>query len=196
MADSTPPDDRPLAVRRGRRKPSGLPAKIEGSRVHKLERNIDEKDRSRSKLRDAHEVEIGKLNGLITQMGADHSTAISNLRAEKDKAVADLECHVAAETVGRREAEQEVEEQKERIKQLIQQQQINEEVTRNVMRILEGYVSNSQRRGAEVTEPKGLLIPVKDVEVGRGKGKGRNRDSAVVIQEEDEDEDLIMADDV
>jgi DNA repair exonuclease SbcCD ATPase subunit len=260
------------------------------TKVSELEKNIDEKDRSISKLQDAlgtYRVEVGKLEVLITQMEADHNTAMSNLQAETDEAVADLECHVAAETVGRREAEQEVEEQKERIKQLkVQEQELKtalnekQQIIRETERIFgeerlgrerevgglnvrigqlssdlsesngklanaeqsqqillrklreerdaglravkavqaehasavgksedikTAHVSDSQRRGAEVTEHTGLLTPVsacrfKDVEgyveVRRGKGKKRDRDSAIVIQEEDEDEDMIMADDV
>ena len=64
------------------------------------------------------------------------------------------------------------------------------------------YASDSQRRGAEVAEHKGLLTPVtetrfRDIEVPgyvetiRGKGKRRQRpDSGIVILEEDEDESM------
>lgn len=104
------------------------------TKVSELEKNVDEKDRSISKLQDAlgtYRVEVGKLEVLITKMEADHNTAMSNLQAEMDEAVADLECHVAAETLGRREAEQEVGEQKERIKQLkVQEQEVEEQKER------------------------------------------------------------------
>ncbi|KAL2040286.1 hypothetical protein N7G274_007189 [Stereocaulon virgatum] len=260
------------------------------TKVSELEKNVDEKDRSISKLQDAlgtYREEVGKLEVLITQMEADHNTVMANLQAEMDEAVADLECHVAAETVGRREAEQEVEEQKERIEQLkVKELELKtalndkQQIIRETERIFEeerlgrerevgglnvhigqlssdlsesngklidaeqnqqilltklqeerdagiravkavqaelavavgksediriAHVSDSQRRGAEVTEYKGLLTPISAcrfrdvegyVEVRRGKGKRRQRDSAVVIQEEDEDEDMNMADDV
>ena len=95
-------------------------------KVNELEKDADEKDRSIQKLQDAldtYRVEVGKLELLIARMDGDHNTAMSNLRAEMDEAVADLECHVAAETTGRKEAEQEVDEKNERIKQLKGQEQ-------------------------------------------------------------------------
>ncbi len=91
------------------------------TRVKELEADVDEKQRSIQKLQDALEsyrVEVGKLELLITQMEAGHSTALAELRGEMDEAVADLECHVAAETNGRRAAEKEAVERGERIKQL------------------------------------------------------------------------------
>ncbi|MCJ1455280.1 hypothetical protein MMC28_005634 [Mycoblastus sanguinarius] len=262
------------------------------SRVKKLETDVNEKDRSIQKLQDALEtyrVEVGKLESLITRIEGEHSSAMTDLRAEMDEAVADLECHVAAETIGRREAEQEVVQRDEKIKQLKLQEQglknaVNEkqQVIRETERVFAeertgrerevgglnvqigqltsdldesngkvakaeekqtllmrklqeerdaglraveavqaeishcaekagdvktAHVSDIQRRGAEVTEHKGLLTPVsacrfKDVEgyveVRRGKGKTRRRpDSGIGVweEEEDEDEDMIMADD-
>ena len=259
-------------------------------KVNELEKDADEKDRSIQKLQDAldtYRVEVGKLEMLITQMEGEHNTALSNLRAEMDEAVADLECHVAAETTGRREAEHEVEERTERIRQLkVQGQELKnalnekQQIIRETERIFEeervgrerevgglnvqigqlstdlseskskvgnakrkqhvlmqklqeerdagvraveavqaelasavgksediktAHVSDVQRRGAEVTEHKGLLTPVsacrfKDVEgyveVRRDKGQRKNRDSGVVIREEDEDEDMVMVDDM
>ena len=91
------------------------------SRLVALEKVCDEKDRSITRLQDAldsYRVEVGKLEMLITRMEDEHKVAMSALRAEMDEAVADLECHVVAETTGRREAEQEIEEKNERIKQL------------------------------------------------------------------------------
>ena len=252
-----------------------------------LEKVCDEKDRSIAKLQDAldsYRLEVGKLEMLITRMDDEHSVAMSNLRAEMDEAVADLECHVVAETTGRREAEQEVEEKNERIKELkVQEHELKnalnekQQIIRETERMFEeervgrereagvlnvrigqlssdlseanikvasadqkqhhllmklqeerdaglraveavqrelaacaeksddiklAHVSDIQRRGAEVTEHKGLLTPVsacrfKDVEgyveIRRGKGRVRNRDSGVEIMEE-EDEDELMAD--
>ncbi|MCJ1276364.1 hypothetical protein MMC21_004169 [Puttea exsequens] len=75
--------------------------------------------------------------------------------------------------------------------------------TRNSDDIKAAHISEVQRRGAEVTEHKGLLTPVsacrfKDVEgyveVRRGKGRAKRPDSGVVILEEDEDDDTVMAD--
>lgn len=90
-------------------------------RVKELESDVDEKQRSVQKLQDALEsyrVEVGKLELLITQMEAGHITALAELRGEMDEAVADLECHVAAEISGRRAAEKAAVERGERIKQL------------------------------------------------------------------------------
>ena len=117
------------------------------TKVNELEKDADEKDRSIQKLQDAldtYRVEVGKLELLIARMEGDHNTAMSNLRAEMDEAVADLECHVAAETTGRKEAEQEVDEKNERIKQLKVQEQeqknaLNEkqQIIRETEKILE-----------------------------------------------------------
>ena len=257
------------------------------SRLIALEKVCDEKDRSITKLQDAlgsYRVEVGKLEMLITRMEDEHNVAMSKLRAEMDEAVADLECHVVAETTGRREAEQEIEEKNERIKELkVQEHELKnalnekQQIIRETERIFEeerigrereagvlnvrigqlssdlseanikvasadqkqqhllmklqeerdaglraveavqrelaacteksddiklAHMSDVQRRGAEVTEHKGLLTPVsacrfKDVEgyveTRRGKGRVRNRDSGVEIMEE-EDEDELMAD--
>ena len=201
-----------------------------------------------------------------------------------DEAVADLECHVAAETRGRREAEQEVVERDARIKELkVQEQQLKDAVNekQKVIRETEAvfaeertgrerevgglnvtigqlstdlseskaqvaaaeekqqllmsklqeerdaglraveavqtelanctekaegvkiaHANDVQRRGAEVTEHKGLLTPVsvtrfRDVdgyvEFRRGK-KGKRPDSGIGVLEVDEDEDMMMAD--
>ena len=257
------------------------------SRLIELEKVCDEKDRSITRLQDAldsYRVEVGKLEMLITRMEDEHNVAMSALRAEMDEAVADLECHVVAETTGRREAEQEIEEKNERIKQLkVQEHELKnalnekQQIIRETERIFEeervgrereagvlnvrigqlssdlseanikvasadqkqqhllmrlqeerdaglraveavqrelaacaeksddiklAHKSDVQRRGAEVTEHKGLLTPVSAcrfqdvegyVETRRGKGRTKNRDSGVVIMEE-EDEDELMVD--
>lgn len=262
-------------------------------KLEQLENESDEKERSMKKLQSAIEsyrVEVGKLEALITRMESDHNIAISNVRAEMDEAVADLECHVVAEARGRREAEQEVSQKEEKMKQLIVQEQqlknaLNEKqkIIRDTERIFEqerigrerevgglnvqigqltsdlsesnakattgeakqailmrkleeerdaglraveavqeklahakekaegiktAYVTDVQRRGAEVTQNQGLLTPVtvtrfKDVdvqgyvEIRRGKAKARKRDSGIeILEEENEDEDTIMADEL
>lgn len=254
------------------------------SKATDLARDVDEKERSIQKLQDALEsyrLEVRNLELLFTRTEGEHSTAISQLRSEMDEAVADLECHVAAETSGRREAEQEVVERDARILKLqLQYKQLNdavnekEEVIRETealfaeertgrerevgglnvtigqlstdlaesnakvaaaedkhklligklqeerdagLRAVEAvqaelasctekaegvkiaHVNDVQRRGAEVTEHKGLLTPVsvtrfRDVEgyveFRRGK-KGKRPDSGIGVLEEDEDEDMI-----
>ena len=96
------------------------------SKVQELEKDSGEKERSISKLQvalETYRVEVGKLESLVSKMEGEHNAALSGLRTEMDEAVADLECHVVAETRGRREAEHEVEARDERIKQLIHQEQ-------------------------------------------------------------------------
>ena len=91
------------------------------SRVTELEKEASDKDRSIQKLQSAlktYRVEVGKLEELVTSIERDHQTAISGLQTEMDEAVADLECHVAAEIRGRREAEQETDVKNDQIKQL------------------------------------------------------------------------------
>ena len=259
------------------------------SKATDLAKEVDEKERSIEKLQNALEsyrVEVGKLEQLITKSEGEQNAAMSQLRSEMDEAVADLECHVAAETRGRREAEQEVQEQKVRIKELkVREQELQaavhkkqevireteaifaqeregrerevgglnvtighlstdlaeskakvaaaEEKQQGLMKNLQeerdaglraveavqaelarctekaegvkiAHVNDVQRRGAEVTEHKGLLTPVsvtrfKDVEgyveFRRGK-KGKRPDSGIGVLEEDEDEDMIMADEM
>ena len=261
------------------------------SKATDLAKDVDEKERSIQKLQDAldsYRDEVGKLEMLIAGIEGDHNAAIIQLRCEMDEAVADLECHVAAETRGRREAEQEVQDRNVRIKELKVREQelqaaVNEkqEVIRETeavfaeertgrerevgglnvtigqlstdlseskakvaaaeekqqlqtrklqeerdagLRAIEAvqaelasctekaegvktaHINDVQRRGAEVTEHKGLLTPVsvtrfRDVEgyveFRRGK-KGKRPDSAIGVLEEDEeeDEDMVMADDM
>ena len=254
-----------------------------------LAKELDEKERSSVKLQDALEsyrIEVGKLELLITRSEGEHNAAMFQLRSEMDEAVADLECHVAAETRGRREAEQEVQEMNVRIKELkVREQELQtavhekqeaireteavfaeertgrerevgglnvtigqlstdlaeskakvaaaEEKQQLLMRKLQeerdaglraveavqtelvrctekaegvkvAHAHDVQRRGAEVTEHKGLLTPVsvtrfKDVEgfveFRRGK-KGKRPDSGIGVLHEDEDEDMIMSDEM
>lgn len=86
-----------------------------------LEVEVDEKQRSIDKLTHALEgyrAEVKDLEALITRMEMEHKTALNDLKNEMDEAVADLECHVMAETRGRREAEEESEQRMLRIREL------------------------------------------------------------------------------
>lgn len=94
--------------------------------VKEIEADLDEKQRSIQKLQDALEsyrVEVRELEKVVTTLEAKHNNAISGLRREMDEAVADLECHVAAEATGRRAAEKEAVERGDRIRQLEQLEQ-------------------------------------------------------------------------
>ena len=90
-------------------------------RIRELEASTKEKDRSIQRLQDALEsyrIEVGKLELLVTRIESDHDAAMTKLKSDMDEAVADLECHVAAETMGRRTAEAEVELRDQKIKEL------------------------------------------------------------------------------
>ena len=122
-------------------------------RVKELETDVDEKQRSIQKLQDALEsyrVEIGNLELLITQLEADNITALAKLQSDMDEAVADLECHVAAETHGRRAAEKEAVERGDRIKQLeAKERELKDAVNekQKLVRALEDEVSAAKEAG-------------------------------------------------
>ena len=90
-------------------------------RTEELECDINEKQRSIEKLQnalDSYRSEVKDLEDLINRMESEHKAEMGNLRAAMDEAVADLDCHVAAETMGRREAEHDSEQRLLKIKQL------------------------------------------------------------------------------
>lgn len=89
--------------------------------IKTLETEVDDKERSRQKVQDAlvnYRDEVTRLETLITDQEASHKFAISEMQNTMDEAVADLECELAAETIGRRKAEAEAVERGERIKEL------------------------------------------------------------------------------
>lgn len=86
-----------------------------------LETDVFDKESSRQKLQDALETyrdEVGKLETLVNDMESGHKAAVSEKQNVMDEAVADLECELAAETIGRQKAESEAVERGERIKEL------------------------------------------------------------------------------
>ena len=92
-----------------------------GQKIKELELNMTEKERSIKKLQhalDTYRTEVKDLEDLVNRLESEHEAEIGNLRSEMDEAVADLDCHVAAETLGRREAEQQSEQRMFKIKQL------------------------------------------------------------------------------
>ena len=135
-------------------------------KVKDLGADIDEKQRSIQKLQDALESyrdEVRKLELLITQLEADNGTALAKLQGEMDEAVADLECHVAAETHGRRVAEREAVERGERIKQLeVWERELKDAVNekQKIIRTLENEVS-------EAREAREKEVGCLNVEVGQ-----------------------------
>ena len=124
------------------------------TRVQELDASTDEKDRSIQKLQEALEsyrTEVGKLELLITRIEREHQTAMAKLKSEMDEAVADLECHVTAEIIGRRAAEAVVEQRDQQILELRSREKelmasINEkqQIIRNAERAF-----TEERSGAE-----------------------------------------------
>ena len=96
------------------------------SHIESLETECREKEGSLTKLRaalDSYRVECGKLEELINRIETEHREEVSAVRMEMDEAVADLECHVAAETTGRREAEQSLADRDAKIAELRNREQ-------------------------------------------------------------------------
>lgn len=134
------------------------------NKVQDLEKSTNEKERSIEKLQNAlgsYRVEVGKLESLITSMESDHQTAVSRVRVEMDEAVADLECHVVAETRGRREAEQEVAERDEKIKQLeVQETELTNALNEKQRIIRETERNFEQERTGREREVGGLIVHI------------------------------------
>ena len=79
--------------------------------ISALETEVQEAGSSSDKLKTAlntYRAEVHALESLITKLEEDGKERVENFRSEMDEAVADLECMVAAETLGRREAESEL----------------------------------------------------------------------------------------
>ena len=98
-----------------------LKAETAEGRARASEAEVSEKEQTISKLQralDSYRTEVSNLESLITRLEADHENALSELKGGMDEAVADLECHVTAETQGRREAEAECEQHLLRIREL------------------------------------------------------------------------------
>ena len=80
-------------------------------RIISLEGELDESNRSSEKLKmalNSYREEVKSLEALVTRIEQEGKEKLEALNYEKDEAVADLECWVAAETRGRREAEEQV----------------------------------------------------------------------------------------
>ena len=128
--------------------------------------DINEKERSIQKLQDALESyrsEVSRLEMLITNMESDHKAAIAKLKGNRDETVADLECRVAAETLGRRAAEGESVERGERIKQL---RHLEQEL-RNAMNEKQGVIRDLEKELARVGEMKEQEVGGLNVEIGK-----------------------------
>ena len=73
-----------------------------------LQKDLGDSELSIQKLQDALEgyrADVSRLEMLITNMETEHKAALKKFQEDMDEAVADLDCQVAAEAVGRRAAE-------------------------------------------------------------------------------------------
>ena len=159
--------------------------------VREMETDIEEKESTIRKLQDALEtyrVEVRTLEALVNRLEGEHNRAMSNLKGEMDEAVADLECHVAAEATGRRAAEEEAVERGERIKQLehlekelkgamSEKQQTIRDLENEIADVKEGMEKaiadvNEEREKAIADLKEGTEKAIADVNEGREKEVG------------------------
>ena len=136
------------------------------SEVTSMGADLDEKERSIQKLQDALESyrsEVSRLEMLITNMESDHKAAIAKLKGKRDETVADLECRVAAETLGRRAAEGESVERGERIKQL---RHLEQEL-RNAMNEKQDVIRDLEKELEKAGEMKEKEVGGLNVEIGK-----------------------------
>ena len=136
------------------------------SDIRALETDLDEKERSIQKLQDALEsyrADVSRLELLITNMESDHKAALAKLKGARDEAIADLECKVAAETLGRRAAEGESVERGERIKQL---RHLEQEL-RGAMNEKQGVIRDLEKEIAKAKEMNQKEVGALNVEVGK-----------------------------
>ena len=136
------------------------------SDIKSLEADVDEKERSIHRLQDALEgyrADVHRLEVLITNMESDHKAALAKCQHDMDEAVADLDCQVAAETLGRRAAEGESVERGERVKQL---RHLEQEL-RTAMNDKQGVIRDLEQELAKVEEMKEKEVGGLNAEIGR-----------------------------
>lgn len=136
------------------------------SDIKGLEAEVDEKERSIHRLQDALEgyrADVHRLEVLITNMESDHKAALAKCQHDMDEAVADLDCQVAAETLGRRAAEGESVERGERVKQL---RHLEQEL-RTAMNDKQGVIRDLEQELAKVGEMKEKEVGGLNAEIGK-----------------------------
>ncbi len=167
------------------------------TKVNDLEKNVDDKDRSIRRLQgalDTYRVEVGKLEELITSMEGEQRTAMSGLQAEMDEAVADLECHVAAEVRGRREAEQEVDARNDQIKQLkLRERELKDALNEKQRVIRETEQAFAEERTGREREVGSLNVTVGQLssELSESNGRAANAEQqqAILLRKLQEERD-------
>lgn len=160
------------------------------STATELAKDLDEKERSSVKLQDALEsyrIEVGKLEMLITRSEGEHKAAILQLRSEMDEAVADLECHVLAETRGRREAEHEVQEMNVRIKELkVREQELQTAVHEKQEAIRETEAVFAEERTGREREVGGLNVTIAQLSTNLSASKAKAKAKVAAAEEKEQ----------
>ena len=128
------------------------------NRIDQLENSGTEKSRSIDRLQNAlnsYRTEVGKLEELINRIESEHHDAMSKLKSDTDEAVADLECHVAAETLGRQTAELQVEQRDQRIKELKTREKELKDAVHEKQQLIRGLETVSGHHDREISSLKG-----------------------------------------
>lgn len=133
--------------------------------ISSLNTEIDEKERSRQKLQDAldsYRDEVSRLENLVTAAENQHKASLSVMQSHLDEAVADLECELAAENIGRQKAEESAIERGERVKEL----ENHEKELRGAMNDKQGVIRELESEIAKVKEGKEQEVGRLNVEIG------------------------------
>lgn len=133
--------------------------------IKALETDIEDKEHSRQKLQDAlgtYRDEVRRLETLVTKMEAGHKAAVSEMQNTMDEAVADLECELAAEAIGRRKAEDEAVQRGENIKGL---ENLMQEL-RGAMSDKQGLIRDMENEMTRLKEQKEQDVGTLNVEIG------------------------------
>ena len=121
------------------------------ARVRELEREAEGRETRNARLAgafDKYRAEVASLERLVTRVERQGKDAVARVRAQRDEAVADLECVVAAETRGRREAEEEVAQRAMRVRELEERERELLGVVyekQGIVRMLEGEVQKGRK---------------------------------------------------
>ena len=166
-------------------------------KVQSLEKENHEKDRSIQKLQaalESYRAEVSKLESLITKADAEHGAAMSGLKAEMDEAVADLECHVVAETRGRREAERELEQKDMMIRELkVREQELQNAVNEKQQIIREAEKIFQEERIGREREAGNLNVQIgqlsSDISEANAKVSNSEEKQKVLMKQLEEEKD-------
>ena len=142
-----------------------------------LEVDMMERDNTIKKLTstlESYREEIFELETLITNLEAEHAGTLKRKQQDMDDTVADLECHVAAETQGRREAEAEAEQHLLRVKEM-----------ENLVAELRNAINEKQLLLRDLEHQKQLDFEEREMEIGSMNAKVSDMASVIVGYELD-----------